>query len=90
MEKLELNFLSASPLLNSRKQLAQSFSATNSGLFLFALAFPEADPDCYALGHHCWRGSGKFPLDLSAPPRFSACLVKESRHLLNSYCQSCS
>lgn len=32
MEKLELNFLSDSPFLNSRKQLAQSFSATNSGL----------------------------------------------------------
>ena len=34
MEKLELNFLSASPFFNSRKQLAQSFSATNSGPFL--------------------------------------------------------
>lgn len=65
MEKLEPNFLSASPFLNSGNQLAQSFSATNSCLSLCLLllfrrliwiAMPSATTAGGGQGSSRWTG----------------------------------
>ena len=95
MEKPDLDFLSLSPFLNPRKQLAQSFSAANScsslrSLLLFQRLTPIAVPAAAAARMDQGRSCCADGCHPATPPRFSVCLGKDSLCLLNSYRQSCS
>ena len=95
MEKLEPNFHSASHFLNSGNQPAESISAANSCLSLCLLLLFQRLIRIAMSSATTAGGVREVPIGLvachpSAPPRFSVCLGKESLHLLNSYCQSCS